>query len=77
MFGKEAQPVDASSRAAARRLDGHTIYVATLLAVQLREWGDIIENVEAAGWKLESVTSLPAGNSQNAVAVFRAKDNGQ
>ncbi len=57
------------SDAAVRLDDAHVIYVVTLLFGDLALWGDIIEAIEAEGWRL---IEFEIFNGPNAVAVFRA-----
>lgn len=58
------------ARDAAGRLKAeHTVYIVTLLPVQISAWGDIVEAIEGAGWTLEHFEIAAEGH---AVAVFRA-----
>lgn len=62
------QNAGATRLATERAEAGHTVYAAVLLYAQLAQWGDVIESVEAGGWKLEHVTPLIGGS---VTAFFR------
>lgn len=67
-MGVKTRPIDAAAHAANRLAEGHTIHVVTLLFADLSQWGDLIEAIESAGFRLDAFEIAKEGH---AVAVFR------